>query len=198
LTTADFLPFCHKNFLLFNLNNTMITLQGQNIQLRALEPEDLEFVYAIENDETIWEVSNTITPYSKFLIRQYLENAHQDIYEAKQLRLTICKKENLEAIGLIDLFDFDAKNKRAGIGIIIQNEIDRNSGFGKESLRLVINYAFEKLQLHQLYANIGTENKASISLFTTFGFEKIGVKKDWNLINNAFHDEAVFQLINKI
>jgi len=176
----------------------MITLQGQNIQLRALEPEDLEFVYAIENDETIWEVSNTITPYSKFLIRQYLENAHQDIYEAKQLRLTICKKENLEAIGLIDLFDFDAKNKRAGIGIIIQNEIDRNSGFGKESLRLVINYAFEKLQLHQLYANIGTENKASISLFTTFGFEKIGVKKDWNLINNAFHDEAVFQLINKI
>ena len=64
----------------------MVTLQGKDINLRALEPEDLEFVYAIENDENIWEVSNTITPYSKFLIRQYLENAHQDIYEAKQLR----------------------------------------------------------------------------------------------------------------
>jgi len=176
----------------------MITLQGNTVFLRALEPEDLEFVYAIENDENIWEVSNTITPYSKFLIRQYLENAHQDIYEAKQLRLAVCKSATSEAIGLIDLFDFDAKNKRAGIGIIIQNEIDRNSGFGKESLGLVINYAFEQLQLHQLYANIGTENKASISLFTTFGFEKIGVKKDWNLINNAFQDEAVFQLINKI
>ena len=69
-----------------------MTLQGNTIHLRALEPEDLEFVYAIENDENIWEVSNTITPYSKFLIRQYLENAHQDIYEAKQLRLVICKK----------------------------------------------------------------------------------------------------------
>lgn len=175
----------------------MVTLKGKNIQLRALEPEDLEFVYAIENDENIWEVSNTITPYSKFLIRQYLQNAHQDIYEAKQLRLVICKKENVEAIGLIDLFDFDVKNKRAGIGIIIQNEIDRSNGFGKEALGLVINYAFEKLQLHQLYANIGTENKASLLLFTTFGFEKIGVKKDWNYTNNAFHDEAVFQLIKK-
>lgn len=173
----------------------MVTLQGNNIHLRALEPEDLEFVYAIENDENIWEVSNTITHYSKFLIRQYLENAHQDIYEAKQLRLVICKKENSEAIGLIDLFDFDAKNKRAGIGIIIQNEIDRNNGFGKEALSLVINYVFEQLQLHQLYANIGTENKASESLFTTFGFEKIGVKKDWNFTNNQFYDEAVFQLI---
>lgn len=174
-----------------------MALQGKNIHLRALEPEDLEFVYAIENDENIWEVSNTITPYSKFLIRQYLENAHQDIFESKQLRLVICKQDSSDAIGLIDLFDFDAKNKRAGVGIIIQNEVDRNNGFGKEALSLVIYYAFEQLQLHQLYANIGTENKASESLFITFGFERIGVKKDWNFTNNAFHDEAVFQLIKK-
>lgn len=175
----------------------MITLKGINIFLRALEPEDLEFVYAIENDENIWEVSNTITPYSKFLIRQYLENAQQDIYEAKQLRLALCKKGNSEAFGLIDLFDFDAKNKRAGVGIIIQDEADRNNGFGKEALGLVIDYAFEQLQLHQLYANIGTENKASVALFTTFGFKKSGVKRDWNCTNNAFQDEAFFQLIKK-
>ncbi len=175
----------------------MVTLQGNTIYLRALEPEDLEFVYALENDENIWEVSSTITPYSKFLIRQYLENANQDIYEAKQLRLAICKKGNSEALGLIDLFDFDVKNKRAGVGIIIQNEADRSNGFGKESLGLVINYAFEQLQLHQLYANIATENKASETLFTTFGFVKIGVKKDWNYTNNVFHDEAIFQLIKK-
>lgn len=175
----------------------MVTLHGENSYLRALEPEDLEFVYAVENDENIWEVSNTITPYSKFLIRQYLENAHQDIYEAKQLRLAICKKETRAAIGLIDLFDFDVKNKRAGVGIIIQNETDRNSGFGKEALGLVINYAFGPLQLHQLFANIGAENKASLSLFTTFGFEKIGVKKDWNFTGDAFQDEALFQLIKK-
>ncbi|MGL2966439.1 GNAT family N-acetyltransferase [Flavobacterium sp. XGLA_31] len=176
----------------------MVTLKGSSIYLRALEPEDLEFVYSIENDENIWEVSNTITPYSKFLIRQYLENAHQDIYEAKQLRLAICKNDDLTPIGLIDLFDFDIKNKRAGVGIVIQNEIDRNSGFGKEALSLVISYAFRHLQLHQLYANIGTENSASLSLFTTFGFEKIGVKKDWNFTGDTFHDEALFQLIKKI
>lgn len=98
----------------------MITLKGNTIYLRALEPEDLEFVYAIENDESIWEVSNTQTPYSRFLIRQYLENAQQDIYEAKQLRLAICKNGTPEAIGLIDLFDFDPRNQRAGVGIVIQ------------------------------------------------------------------------------
>jgi diamine N-acetyltransferase len=173
----------------------MVTLQGETIFLRALEPDDLSFIYAIENDESIWEMSNTYTPYSKFLIRQYLENAHQDIYEAKQLRLAICKNNTFEAIGLIDLFEFDPKNMRAGVGIIIQQESNRQHGFGKEALRLVINFAFKKLQLHQLFANIGAENKASLALFTTFGFERIGVKKDWNYINNSFHDEALFQLI---
>ncbi|MCO6162724.1 GNAT family N-acetyltransferase [Flavobacterium sp. NRK F7] len=174
----------------------MITLKGQHIYLRALEPEDLEFVYAIENNEEIWEISNTQTPYSRFLIRQYLENAHQDIYEAKQLRLAICLLKSDVAVGLIDLFDFDPKNNRAGIGILIQKEEDRTKGIGTEALQLVIQYAFHQLQLHQLYANIGNENSRSLQLFSKFGFQKIGIKKDWNLNNGKYQDEYLFQLIN--
>jgi diamine N-acetyltransferase len=52
-------------------------------------------------------------------VKQYLENAHQDIYEAKQLRLAICQDQDFPALGLIDLFDFDPKNNRAGVGIVI-------------------------------------------------------------------------------
>ena len=174
----------------------MITLKGQHIYLRALEPEDLEFVYAIENNEEIWDISNTQTPYSKFLIRQYLENAHQDIYEAKQLRLAICLLKSDVAVGLIDLFDFDPKNSRAGIGILIQKEEDRTKGIGTEALQLLIQYAFNQLQLHQLYANIGAENSRSLQLFSKFDFQKIGVKKDWNLNNGKYQDEYLFQLIN--
>lgn len=173
----------------------MITLKGTNIYLRALEPEDLEFVYAIENNELVWEVSNTETPYSRFLIRQYLDNAHQDIYEAKQLRLAICLNNSQEAIGLIDLFDFDPKNNRAGVGILINDAQNRNKGIGSEALALIINYSFEQLQLHQLYANIGTDNEISIQLFTKFGFQKIGIKKDWIKVNNRYKDELLFQLI---
>ncbi len=175
----------------------MITLKGNIVYLRALEPEDLEFVYAVENDESIWEVSSTQTPYSKFLIKQYLENAHQDIYEAKQLRLAICKNNDSKAVGLIDLFDYDPRNQRAGIGIVIQNETDRKQGFGKEALGLLINYAFTQLNLHQLFANIGTKNEDSLQLFATFGFQKIGIKKEWNLLNGKYEDEALFQLLNQ-
>ena len=172
-----------------------MTLKGKNIYLRALEPEDLDFIYALENNESIWEVSNTQTPYSRFLIRQYLENAHQDIYEAKQLRLAICHNETAETLGLIDIFDFDPKNNRAGVGLLIGSQANRSKGIGSEALELVINYSFQQLQVHQLYANIGSDNEISLQLFTKFGFQKIGIKKDWNKVQNCFKDELLFQLI---
>lgn len=174
----------------------MITLQGKTIYLRALEPEDLEFVYAIENDEAVWEVSNTQTPYSRFLIKQYLENAQQDIYEAKQLRLAICENNSFKAVGLIDLFEYDPRNQRAGIGIVIQKGEDRNQGIGSQALGLLVQYAFNHLNLHQLFANISSENEISIKLFTNFGFEKIGIKKQWNRVATGYKDEILYQLIN--
>ncbi len=174
----------------------MITLKGKNIYLRALEPEDLEFIHTIENDESLWELSNTIMPYSKFLIKQYLEHSHKDIFEVKQLRLVIsnyCDKP----IGMIDLFDFDFKNSRAGVGILVRDIIDRQLGYGSEALQLLINYSFTHLGLHQLYCNISEENQASIKLFTSQGFQKIGLKKDWNYVNGDFKNEYLFQLLNK-
>lgn len=172
----------------------MITLKGEHIYLRALEPEDLEFIHAVENDEAVWEISNTQTPYSKFLIKQYLEEAHRDIYDVKQLRLVISTNKNI-AIGLIDLFDFDFKNSRAGIGVLIKDEENRGKGAGKEALALLINYSFTHLDLHQLYCNISEENTTSIKLFTNQGFEQIGLKKDWNYVNGSYKNEYLFQLI---
>ena len=174
----------------------MVTLKGKHIYLRALEPEDLDFIYAIENDTTLWELSDTQTPYSRFLIKQYLKNAQQDIFEAKQLRLAICNV-NTETVGLIDVFDFNNKNKRAGIGILIQNESDRSKGYGKEALELLVNYCFETLHLHQVYANITEFNSASLALFEGNGFKKIGWKKDWSCDGSQCVNEYILQRINK-
>ncbi len=174
----------------------MVTLRGNTIYLRALEPEDLEFVYLVENDESVWEISHTQTPYSRYLVVQYLENAQQDIYEAKQLRLAICRNGEFDAIGLIDIFDFDPKNRRAGIGIMLQDRSNRGKGIGSEALQLLVNYAFTQLQVHQLYANIDSQNEHSLKLFHKFGFVPVGTKKEWNYVRGKFRDEILFQLIN--
>lgn len=174
----------------------MQTLKGNKIYLRALEPEDLEFVHEIENTEDFWVVSATQSPYSKYMIKKYLENAHRDIYEVKQLRLVICNYDH-KPVGLIDLFDLEPKDKRAAIGILIADPADRKKGYGAESISLISEYSFKHLALHQVYANVTTDNEASIRLFESQGFSLVGVKKDWILVNKQFKDEALYQLINK-
>jgi diamine N-acetyltransferase len=172
----------------------MKTLKGTHINLRALEPEDLDFLYQIENNESFWQVSHTNTPFSKYILKQYLENAHLDIFEAKQLRLLIEEKLTRKKIGMIDFFDFNPIHKRAGIGILIHPKFQKN-GFASEALSNLISYCFSHLNLHQLYANISSDNTKSISLFTKHHFKEAGIKKDWNLLNGKFTDEVLFQLI---
>lgn len=174
----------------------MKTLTGKTIFLRALEPTDLDFLYKVENEEAIWEVSDTITPYSRYLLKDYLANSYKDIYEAKQLRLAITELRSKNVLGFIDLYDFDPKNKRAGVGVIIFDKAHRNKGIGKEVLSIMTDYCFNKLGLHQLYANIGEQNKVSIQLFKYLGFKEIGVKKDWRYTANGYEDEILFQKIN--
>jgi len=172
----------------------MKTLKGEHIYLRALEPEDLDFIHDIENNQDIWEISNTITPYSKFLIKQYLDQAHKDIFEVKQLRLVICNYNDV-ALGMIDLFDFDFKNRRAGVGILIKAIEDRQKGYGKEALELLVNYCIRHLDMHQLYCNISEDNEKSLKLFKNYGFEIIGLKKDWNYINGTYKNEYLLQIL---
>ncbi|MBL6662514.1 MAG: GNAT family N-acetyltransferase [Flavobacteriales bacterium] len=168
-------------------------LVGENIRLRALEPEDLDLFYKWENDSSIWKISQTYKPFSRYLLKQYLENAHQDIFTVKQLRLMI-EREGV-AIGTIDLFDYEPMHARAGLGIWIVQESNRRQGYAKEALRLIIEYAFFKLQLNQLYCNISANNQASINLFSSLDFVLIGVKKKWNKSPNGWEDELMFQLL---
>ncbi|HNQ28326.1 MAG TPA: GNAT family N-acetyltransferase, partial [Aquaticitalea sp.] len=147
----------------------MATLKGKNIYLRALEPEDLDYVHDVENNEDFWELSSTQTPYSRYILKEYLENSHRDIYDVKQLRLVISDYAG-KALGLIDLFDFDFKSKKAAVGILVSDSEDRHRGIGSEALRLLVTYSFDVLNLHQLYCNIAEDNLASLNLFTSQGF----------------------------
>lgn len=168
---------------------------GKNLSFRAPEPTDLEILYKWENDPSIWHLSNTITPFSRQVLEEYIMNAYQDIYSVKQLRLMVFENETNVTIGCIDLFDFDPVSMRAGVGILISSE-HRNKGHASEALEMLIDYAFSILHLHQLYCNITTDNEISMKLFQNAGFQIIGLKKEWIRKKNSWADEYFLQLIN--
>ncbi len=168
---------------------------GKDIYLRAVEPNDIDVLYDMENEMAIWHLSDTHVPFSRFDMEQYVFQADKDIYVQRQLRLMVIEKDTNNVCGAIDLFDFDPANQRAGVGIIIL-ESHRGKGFGRESLVLIKKYAFETLNLKQVYCNIHAINETSLQLFRKQDFKDVGILKSWTLINNTWHDVHILQCLN--
>jgi diamine N-acetyltransferase len=172
-------------------------LENDKIRLRALEPEDLDILYRLENNAHLWIHGNTLAPYSKLMLRQYISEAQQQgIYEAKQLRLMIELKGEQAVIGSVDLYDFDFHNSRSGVGILIDENYQKQN-YGSQTLGIIKDYAFTFLRIKQLYAFIATDNNSSIRLFEKSGYVYAGKLRDWICCNSTFKDVCIYQLINK-
>lgn len=174
----------------------MTYLQNDTIRLRALEPEDLDTLYKWENDTDIWTVSNAVEPYSRYILKEYIAYSDKTIYEKKQLRLMIQHKDTNHVIGAIDIFDFDAHNRRAGLGILIEGQY-RQKGYAGMAVDLVKEYCFNFLHLNQLYAHITSDNGSSRALFSRHGFQQSGVLRSWLRDELGYVDVEVFQLIHE-
>ncbi|MBL7137320.1 MAG: GNAT family N-acetyltransferase [Bacteroidales bacterium] len=177
------------------MTNDLLT--GKKLKLRAVEPSDIDLLLECENNTSIWKVSNTVTPYSRFELEEYVLNAKRDIFSARQLRLMIDRIDGVDppvTIGTIDLYDFDPVHLRAGIGIMIAEEF-REQGHAAEALKILIRYAVDSLLLHQLFCHISSDNQISIRLFESLGFIRCGEKKEWLNIGDGWMDEYMYQLI---
>ncbi|MBR5027685.1 MAG: GNAT family N-acetyltransferase [Bacteroidales bacterium] len=162
-----------------------------SIHLRAIEPEDIESMYLWENDQSLWTTSNIHTPFSKHVLTQYIMDAQRfDIQTSKELRLVI--EAGGKSVGCIDLFNIDVFNHRAEVGVLINKEF-RNRSYATTAITALCRYAKEHLQMHQLCAEILTDNEVSLHVFEKCGFVRTGVKKDWFFEKGNYKDVAVYQ-----
>ena len=164
------------------------------MHLRALEPDDLEFLYALENDPDIWGVSDTLAPVSRHALREYLEHAGADFYVVRQLRLVVTTEIGSPAVGVVDLFDYDPLHQRAGVGITILAR-ERRHGYARQALERLKAHARDVLRLHQLYATVSNENHASMSLFSAVGFRQVGTRLDWLRTATGWADAVEWQCL---
>ena len=163
------------------------------IRLRAIEPEDLDLLYKIENDTTLWNVGITNVPYSRYTLHNYIATASNDIYVDRQVRMMV-ENQKGEVVGIVDIVNFDPSNSRAEVGLIILNAF-RRQGYGNSVLKTISVYALQTLHLHQLYAYVDTRNEASLKLFGRQGYQSAGTISDWLYDGCEYHDVALMQLV---
>lgn len=170
-------------------------LSNELIKLRNIEPEDLDIMYRIENDPQLWEISSVTVPYSRYMLKQYIETSQCDIFADRQLRLMIeCNKDH-RIMGAVDLTDFDPLHNRAAVGIVVSEEF-RHAGIAHQALSLLGEYCFGFLHLKQLYAYITSGNEYSMRLFTSCGFIQSGILKAWVQTEKGYQDAYLMQRVN--
>ena len=169
-------------------------LENTDIKLRALEPEDLDMLYRWENDTRLWQYGAAIHPYSRFSLKQYIADSQASIEQTKQLRLMIVERQSSQVVGTVDLYDFDFIHRRAGVGILIDEDF-REKGYALQALACIEAYTLEHLGLKQTYAFVPETNTASILLFEKSGYEKTAVLKKWLSLGRQFTNVVVFQKI---
>jgi len=161
------------------------------VHLRAMEPEDLDLLYTIENDSSIWNVGLTNVPYSRFVLHDFMSSNTGDIYTDKEVRLLI-ENEVKVVVGIVDLMKFDPKNLKAELGLLISSAF-RRQGYAKATISLIHEYALSTLHLHQLYVVIAASNETTLSLFRQYGYQQSGILREWLYDGRTYHDAVIMQ-----
>ena len=164
-----------------------------HVILRAMEPEDLDTLYKIENNQELWAVSATNVPYSRFALHEYVETNTNDIYADKQVRLMIDNDAG-ETVGIIDLMNFSPQHSRAEVGIVIMKP-HRQRGYATAAMEKLVAYARQTLHLHQLFLVTECDNESCLLLFEKLGFEKSALLKQWlQQKEGVYKDACLMQL----
>jgi len=161
------------------------------IRLRAIEPEDLDLLYQIENDSSLWDVGTTNVPYSRYTLHDYVATSADDIYSDRQVRLVI-DNEVGETVGMVDLVRFDPQHQRAEAGIVVLKSC-RQQGYATAALAELCTYALRVLHLHQLYAVVKSDNITALHVFQKAGFSEQTVLKEWLFDGRKYHDAHLLQ-----
>lgn len=167
---------------------------SMDIILRAPEPEDLGIMLDIENDSDLWIHNGGNTgPYSRYQMKQYIAANTNDIFTDKQLRLMIVLPDGKVA-GIVDVFDFDVRNNRAEVGIVVLSEF-RGKGIGRNALRMMEEHCFGFLSMNQLYAYVRCDNEAGRKTFLSCGFTETAVLESWIRRGQQYYDVCMYQKI---
>jgi RimJ/RimL family protein N-acetyltransferase len=104
--------------------------------------------------------------------------------------------ENEQAIGIGLLFDVDFIHGKATLGLLLDKSF-QSKGYGKESINLLLEFAFNILNLNNVMLYAIDFNDKAIAMYESFGFKTIGHRREAYPINNKVYDEVYMDILKK-
>lgn len=167
-------------------------LVGEKIYLSPVNPEDAEKYVKWLNDANITQYLSIHNSFASLLgEKEFLEKASKE-----EFVFAIVKAENDELIGNIGLTKINYKDGSAELGIFIGEEENLSKGYGSEAIKLLVNFAFKELRLHNIMLTVYDLNPRAQRAYTKCGFKEFGRRHDAIYRHGKYHDLIYMEIIN--
>jgi len=161
-------------------------LVGEHIFLSPVSIEDVEKYTKWMNDfETTDYTGRSSQVYTIEDEKKWMDARSED-KESKIFGIVDLKNNNL--IGNCGLHKIDSVNRTATLGIFIGEKQERSKGYGTEVIRLLLDYGFNYLNLHEIQLDVMSFNKRAIRCYEKAGFKEYGRRRESEYINGKYYD----------
>lgn len=167
-------------------------LVGEKIYLRPLERDDAPILLPWVNDP---DVIATLRMYTPKNLQNELEFIERTSKSDTEIVLGIALKERDKLIGSTGLHSIDWKNRHCEFGIVIGDKTEWGKGYGTETTRLMVNYAFETLGMHRVWLRVYEYNQRAIRAYERAGFVREGLLREDRYHNGRFFHTIVMGLL---
>lgn len=163
---------------------------GDHLYLSPMNVEDAPIYVKWLNDKTVSENLGLDTKVTT------LEGEKEWLKRCQnQYNFAIVLKENDKLIGNVSFGDVDLIHRNAMLQIFIGDEENRDRGYGKEAIKLLLEYGFNNLNLNNIMLNVYSFNKRAIKLYESLGFKKFGTRHKSHYFKGQFYDEIQMEIL---
>jgi len=175
--------------------NSFPGLETNRLMLRRIKPKDVDCIYKFYSDLTTLEYIPKEPFTSLDQARDKIKEFEKLYKEEKAIWWTFTLKTSDDFVGFGGVFDINKKSNNAEIGYGLLPEYWGKS-FMSELVKEIVDFGFDKLQLHKLSGFITPGNVGSVRVLERLGFEKEGELKDNNFARGRYFDTAIYARIN--
>jgi len=170
-------------------------LIGKQIYLRGLEEQDLVNLQKWLCDSDITKLLyQGVRPLNLDYMKQEFQ---KKISDNNEIVFAIITKSNNKHIGWAGIYEINWSSRNAEVRFFIGDKKYWGKGLATDTVSLLIDYTFNKLNLHRIYGGTNIENKGSVKVFKKLKFKQEGIISEGHFRNGKYYDLVTFGLINK-
>jgi len=167
-------------------------LSGERLYLSPINTDDAEIYTKWLNDFT---VSGGLGNFRMMISLDSEKKILEQLTNEGHNYAIVLDKDDL-LIGNIGLMEIDNINRSAEVGLFIGESENRGKGYGSEAMRLILDFGFKTLNLHNIMLHVHSDNEQAIACYKKVGFKEFGRRREARYISGSYIDLVHMEILD--